>query len=159
MDRGQGANLAWMLGLHPYFSKDFLDFLMTTERVTGRGYRIALSAEDHNTTEANYKKSDGETTLSQIVLSITSLKVSHRSLIMKPATSCHTKFHLQKEVSGLGKFLEFSHGAFLVLHLSHEFLLPPYIYIFYLLCIHTFESLGSVRFYNQKVLFSFFKCF
>ena len=32
MDRGQGANLARMPGLHPYsFSKDILGFLMTTE--------------------------------------------------------------------------------------------------------------------------------
>ncbi len=32
MDRGRWANLARMLGLHPYsFSKDILVFLMTTE--------------------------------------------------------------------------------------------------------------------------------
>jgi len=32
MDKGQGANLARMLGLHPYsFSKDILGSLMTTE--------------------------------------------------------------------------------------------------------------------------------
>ncbi len=32
MVRGQWANLARMLGLHPYsFSKDILGFLMTTE--------------------------------------------------------------------------------------------------------------------------------
>ena len=32
MDRGQGTNLARMPGLHPYsFSKDILEFLMTTE--------------------------------------------------------------------------------------------------------------------------------
>ncbi len=32
MFRGQLANLARMLGLHPYsFSKDILEFLMTTE--------------------------------------------------------------------------------------------------------------------------------
>jgi len=32
MDKGQGANLARMLGLYPYsFSKDILGFLMTTE--------------------------------------------------------------------------------------------------------------------------------
>ncbi len=32
MDRGQWANLARMLGLHPYsFSKDILGFLMITE--------------------------------------------------------------------------------------------------------------------------------
>jgi len=32
IDRGQGANLARMLGLHPYsFSKDILGVLTTTE--------------------------------------------------------------------------------------------------------------------------------